>query len=86
MTHPESAEKRQHHRTVRARYRRAVLKSAEDNHIWLNAFACVTPTMEFKAEVGALILEKLNDPDSLIDMEPIGTFTQKCLVLRINKS
>lgn len=68
------------------RYRTDVLRSAEENHIWLNAFGCIRPTDEFKLQLADVILRMLADPESLIEMEPIGTLRQKCLVLRINKS
>jgi hypothetical protein len=75
-------------------YEKKVVQSAEKNHIWLNAFACVNPTDEFCARLGRQILEMLGQKANLIypfqdsELEPmrcIGKLTPE-MVIRINKS
>jgi hypothetical protein len=73
-------------------YEREVLQSAENNHLWLNAFACVRPTEAFCAEVGREILRMLADDGNTIlssTCRPGGILeglNQRVLVLRVNKS
>lgn len=43
-----------------------VIKSVEDNHIWLNAFQCSNPTPEFCEEIGRMILQKLSSTSNLV--------------------
>lgn len=64
-------------------YQKAVLQSAEDNHIWMNAFRCIRPSDEFAQQVGHMVLSMLGKDPNLIDSE-LGT--GKVLILRINKS
>ena len=75
-------------------YQRDVIKSAAQNHIWLNAFFCIRPTDEFKLSLANQILFMLNNADYLIcdyqdsDDEvwrEIGKLTPE-LVVRFNKS
>jgi hypothetical protein len=67
-------------------WRRDVLRTARENHIWLNAFACVRPTEQFCAEVGRAVLEKLNEPTATIPSEFRLVGTERELIVRINKS
>jgi len=62
------------------------LRSARNNHIWLNAFSCVRPTEEFCAALGRQILDMLNETGNTIPSEHRLVGTERCLVLRINKS
>lgn len=63
-----------------------VKQAADDNHIWLNAFSCINPSEEFKAEVGGMILEKLKTTDlratKLLNGEAVGNL----IVVKVNKS
>lgn len=72
------------------RYERDVLASAGDNHIWLNAFACVRPTPEFLQSVGAQVLRMLASDDNTILCDHDGgileDLKQRELILRVNKS
>lgn len=73
-------------------YEEDVISKANDNHIWLNAFACIRPTDDFLMDVGRMILEQLNDPDSLITSrlhrkgELLEGLDMKELIVRVNKS
>lgn len=73
---------------------RDVLRAAQANHIWLNAFACVLPTQDFKIQLADQILAMLNDKEALIHdhqddknkaMRALGKLTPQ-LIIRINKS
>lgn len=50
------------------------------DHIWLNAFACISPTDEFAAEVGRGIIAKVMSHNSGDLLE------RRHIVLRINAS
>jgi hypothetical protein len=69
-------------------YQAAVLKAADANHMWLDAFRCIKPTDTFATQVGHAVLHMLSQPGNLIDCHPQlpGAISQKELVLRINKS
>lgn len=54
---------------------------ADDNHIWLNAFSCISPTPAFEQEVGRMILQKLRETE-LRDYFGISHE----IILTINKS
>lgn len=67
----------------------------KQNHIWLNAFACVHPTDKFKMQLAEDILHRLNDKSYLMeddtctsDSKPIREISKltPMLFLRINKS
>lgn len=75
-------------------YDRDVLRTAKENHIWLNAFACVRPTTEFRLQLADQILAMLNDKSALIydhqdhpneNWRAIGKLTPE-LIVRVNKS
>ena len=75
-------------------YDRDVLRTAKENHIWLNAFACVRPTTEFRLQLADQILAMLNDKSNLIydhqdsddeNWRALGKLTPE-LIVRINKS
>lgn len=79
---------------VMTSYQRQVVESAEKNHIWINAFACVRPSDDFCAKLGRQVLEMLDQKENLIyphqdsecePMRAIGKLTPE-LVLRVNKS
>lgn len=82
---------------ARAEYEKDVLRSAEDNHIWLNGFACIRPTSELCEQIGRLVLEKLDQQDATIvsslnrdgallhDMDETLPAARE-LVMRFNKS
>lgn len=42
-----------------------VVRLVEENHIWLNAFACINPSKEQCEEVGRIIIEWLNEKDRI---------------------
>lgn len=75
-------------------YDRDVLRTAKENHIWLNAFACVRPTTELRLQLADQILALLNDKSNLIydhqdsaaeNWRALGKLTPE-LIVRINKS
>lgn len=75
-------------------YEQDVIRSAQTNHIWLNAFSCVNPTPELKIQLADQILAMLNDTDNLIyddqdseneALRALGKLLPQ-LVVRINKS
>lgn len=73
------------------RYQRDVLQSAEDNHMWINAFACINPSDDLKRQIGEWVLSKLASRDSTIlcdydDNEILSALKQRELILRFNKS
>ncbi len=63
------------------------LQAAESNHIWLSAFACINPTMEFRLGLADEVLRWLNDKDRLVPAceGRLGELTPM-LYLSINKS
>lgn len=72
-----------------------ILKQSEQNHIWLNAFACIRPTDDFLIELGRKVLDMLNEKDRLIpssgitsDIEAMREISKLSpqLILRVNKS
>ena len=76
------------------KYEKDVLRSAQQNHIWLNAFQCINPSKEFCAEVGKMVLNLLDDRDNLIypdqdsdneNLKRLGQLTPE-VVIRVNKS
>jgi hypothetical protein len=80
--------------TELSQYERDIIKSAQENHIWLSAFACVRPTDEFKIQLADQILGMLNDKEYMIydnqdstneTLKELGRLTPE-LVVRINKS
>lgn len=75
-------------------YDKAVMESAKHNHIWLNAFNCIRPTVEFKLRLADQIMQMLDCKENLIHnhqdsdneaLKRLGQLTPE-LVLRINKS
>lgn len=64
-----------------------VLAMAKENHIWLNAMACIKPTDKFKIELAEQILEMLGQRDNLLPsgVGRLGELTPM-LYLSINKS
>lgn len=82
------------HMRVMTDYERQVIESAEKNHIWLNAFACIRPSDEFLIGIGRQVLDMLEQKENLIyphqdseieAMRSIGKLTPE-LILRVNKS
>ena len=74
-----------------SRYEEDVLRSARENHMWVNAFATIRPSDELKRTIGAWVLEKLSDPGSTIqadydDSEILRELNQPEVVLRFNRS
>lgn len=59
-----------------------IAAEARQNHIWLNAFACVNPTTEFAAAIGREVIAMLNASD--IRDAFIGR--TNVAYLRVNKS
>lgn len=49
-----------------AEYEQDVLRSAEDNHMWINAFACIRPTAELCEQIGREVLHKLGQQETTI--------------------
>lgn len=49
-------------------------------HIWLNAFSCISPTDEFAADVGRMVIEKV------MAQHHIDPLKRRHVVLRINAS
>ncbi len=66
---------------------RRKLKAAGDNHIWLNAFGCINPSVAFRLELADEILSMLNQKELLLPAGEcrIGELTPM-LYLSINKS
>lgn len=67
------------------------MKSAEKNHMWLNAFSCIHPTDEMKIQIGEWVLSRLKDPESCIqanhdDSDALRDLKQPEVILRFNKS
>ena len=58
-----------------------LVEEAKGNHLWLNAFKCIQPTEEFKAQIGGIILEKLNETDM---RDSLGI--SRMIIMTINKS
>lgn len=63
-----------------------VVRSAEDNHIWLNAFLCVSPSDEFLLDVGRMVVNMLKDRHNLIVPRVRLIESSRELVVRINQS
>lgn len=63
-----------------------VLRSVEDNHIWINALSNIRPSDEFAAGVGRMVLEMLNESERLIKPRVALIDSERNLVLRINQS
>ena len=70
----------------RSGWRREALRSARENHIWLNAFACVRPTEQFCADLGREVLRMLASADCTIESEMQLVGTERELIVRVNKS
>lgn len=72
----------------RKQYERDVLKSADENHIWINAFTLIRPTDETLLKLGLAVVAMLKDPANLHQSESGYLFSldQKELVVRINQS
>lgn len=71
------------------RYEQDVIKSAEQNHIWLNAFQCLNPSDEFKIKLADAILGMLDKPSRRIHSDfddPELCKLHEELIVRINKS
>jgi len=73
------------------RYETDALRSAAQNHMWLNAFACIRPSDELKRQIGDYVLSKLADREALIQSDDQGSkllkaLNQKEVVIRFNKS
>ena len=75
-------------------YECQVLKSANSNHIWINAINCINPTPEFLQSIGSSVVRMLNCKENLVipfqDIEnesirAIGRLSPE-LIVRINKS
>jgi hypothetical protein len=74
-------------------YKTKVYDKVSENHIWLNAFACINPSSEFCEKLGRDIIQMLKEKDRLIhsyygDSEVLKTLAEltPILYLRINKS
>jgi hypothetical protein len=72
-------------------HRENVLRSAENNHIWINGFSLIRPTEELEQSIGREVIRMLKDRDCTIpsslcatlDMDPS---LHRELVLRVNAS
>ena len=71
-----------------------ILVSAKENHIWLNAFECIKPTVDFRLQLADTILRWLDDEHYFIydhqdsknkTLRDLGRLTPQ-IVIRINKS
>ena len=62
-------------------YEKDVIKSAVENHIWINALMVKDPK-----EIGRIILKWLSENERLINTEVALIPNQKELVVRINVS
>ncbi len=51
---------------AKAAYERDVLKSAEQNHMWINGFAAIRPSKELCETLGREILRKLDQQETTI--------------------
>ena len=72
-----------------SRYAKDVLKSAEENHIWVSAIACVNPSDAFLLSLGREVLNKILDRNNQIDSNFDGTpmeGLQKETIIRFNAS
>ena len=49
-----------------AEYNKAAVEKANRNHIYLNAFNCISPSPEFEREVGRFVLDRLKNRDNLM--------------------
>ena len=52
--------------SARIEYEQDVVRSAEENHLWINTFACVRPTKEFCESIGREVLRQLDGQESTI--------------------
>jgi hypothetical protein len=92
MADTEQADKTKLQEQSNREYAAEVQSSAAGNHIWLNAFNCISPTDEFKLQLADSILRMLNNDENTIRSEfarPGYIFedlNKRVLVLRINKS
>lgn len=66
---------------------RKKLEMAEQNHIWLNAFQCVHPSVEFRLALADTIMRWLDNKERLLPATTgkLGALTP-ALYLNINKS
>lgn len=75
---------------AKTRYEKDVLKSANENHLWINAMEAINPTDEFMKMIGREVLRKLGNGENLIlsefDGSAFESLKSKELILRINKS
>ncbi len=83
--------------SAKIEYEQDVVRSAEKNHLWINAFACVRPTKELCETIGREVLQKLGGQDKTIvsilgrDGHMLDGFDKTShmvreLVMRFNKS
>lgn len=73
----------------REQYERDVLRTAESNHIWLNAFSCMRPSDEFAMRVGREVLRMLDDDRCTIASRTAHVLNlpfAREVVIRVNKS
>ena len=80
-----------------AEYELDVLRSANKNHMWVNAFACIHPTAELCEKIGREVLRKLDQQATTIvsslnregallhDMDETIPAARE-LIIRFNKS
>jgi len=73
------------------RYEADVLRSARDNHMWINAFACIRPSDDLKKSIGEYVLAKLADGESTIqadydNFKVLRDLKQPEVIIRFNKS
>lgn len=75
-------------RLLDEKYRRDVLRAADSNHIWLNAFQCIRPTPEFCEQVGRELLRMLdNNANTHLSQSSRSLgLEQRELIVRVNKS
>lgn len=64
---------------TKQKYNKMVFEKAEENHLWLNAFACLNPTDKLKMEIGEWVIAKLKDPENLI---PSSSITDDSEIVR----
>lgn len=82
---------------AKAAYERDVLRSAKENHMWINGFAAIRPSKELCETLGREILQKLDQQETTIvsDLNREGCLLHdmdkslpaaRVLVMRFNKS
>ena len=73
-----------------------ILRSLDENHMWINAFSCLNPSDDMKRQIGEWVLDKLASKEKTLpamdldaaDSDPIDTMQILTghVYLRFNKS